>query len=127
MTINADSILGINDISIEELYVPQWKVSVYIKTLTAEERGLLEAEVYQFGMNGQTVNANIHTDKLAVLLAFVSVCDADGKRIFTTEAHKNSLAKKSAAALNIIAEKAQALSGLSQSDVNKLTEKLKNE
>lgn len=125
-SMTAEEILGIDDIVIESVYVPQWKKSVFIRSLSAADRGYLEEQIYQIDMSGQSVGANIKMSRMTSLLAFLSICDETGKRLFEKESQIDKLAGKSAAALNIIAEKAQELAGMSAMEVKKLTGALKN-
>ena len=119
-----DQILSANDIAIELLPVPEWGGEVYVKTISAAERGLIEARSIEMGRDGQP--KSIKLENLTALIAFLSICDETGKRIFTDIKDIERLGKKSAAALDRVAEKAQQMARISPADIEKMTDDLKN-
>lgn len=122
--LDRNQILAANDITIELLPVPEWGGEVYVKTISAAERGLLEARMVEMGRDGQP--KNIKLENLTTYIAFLSICDETGKRLFTSQKDIEELGKKSAAALDRVAEKAQHLARISPADLEKLTDDLKN-
>lgn len=125
--LTAQDILAIDDIEVQELYIPQWKQTVYLRTMTAADRGYLEEQIYSIDVQNQTMGAKIKTARMTALLAFLTLCDENGKRLFEQESQIDKLAAKSASAMNVIAEKAQAMAGMTSLEVKKLTGTLKNE
>jgi hypothetical protein len=119
-----DQILTVNDIAIEILPVPEWGGEVYVKTISAAERGMIEARMIEMGSNGQPKNIKI--ENLTTFIAFLSICDETGKRIFTDIKDIEQLGKKSAAAIDRVAEKAQSLARISPADIEKMVGDLKN-
>lgn len=117
-----DEILQVSDIKIELVPVPEWGGEVYVKGMTGIERAKFERGV--FTMRGQDQILNI--DRLREKLAVLTVCDEGGKSLFTDE-DMRALGQKSAAALQRIFTAAQRLSGLTQEDVQSLTEGLKED
>ena len=118
--LDRNSILQASDVVIESLEVPEWKGTVYVKSMSGQERDSFEASlVSKDGKN--PVYANIRA-KLVVRTA----CDETGKRLFS-EADIADLTRKSAAALQRIFEVAQRLSGISSTDVKEMTGDLKND
>lgn len=117
-----DQILAIQDIEIEEVQVPEWGGSVYVRGLSGAERDLFEKSIVtQRGKATAVDMANIRA-KLAAL----SVCDAEGKRLFT-ERDAKALGEKSASALQRIFEVARRLSGIGDEDIEELTEGLEKD
>lgn len=119
-----DQILSANDITIEILPVPEWGGEVYVKTISAAERGLLEARMIEMGKDGQPKNVKI--ENLTTFIAFLSICDETGKRLFTDIKDIEKLGKKSASAIDRVAEKAQSLARISPADIEKMVGNLKN-
>lgn len=119
-----DDILSANDIYIEEVSVPQWGGSVYVKTLTGAERDHLESQLIEFSPSGQA--RKMKTDRLRTLLAVLGICDKEGKPVFTMK-DIPQLEKKSAAALDIVVAKIQSLAGMSPADIESLVTDLKND
>lgn len=122
--LSRDDILSANDITIERLPVPEWGGEVFVKTISASERGLIEARTVEMGRDGQP--KNIKLENLTTLIAFLSLCDETGKRLFTDIKDVEKLGKKSASALDRVAEKAQQLARMSPADLEALTDDLKN-
>jgi len=120
MILNREAILGAADIEKKLVNVPEWGGDVYVKGLTGSERDKFEAGIIEQRGTQQKMNlVNIR----AKLCAF-SICDADGKRLFSEE-DISALAKKSAAALSRVFVVAQKLSGLGDTEVKELTEGVK--
>jgi len=119
-----DDILSANDIYKEEIDVPEWGGTVFVKTLSGEERDKLEASIISFGPSGQA--RGMRTDKLRSTLAVLGICDKDGNPIFA-EKDIPALAKKSASALDRVVVAIQRLAGMSPADVDSLIGELKND
>ena len=116
MALSKEQILAVKDIKIEEFFVPEWDGSIYIKTMTAEERDKFEEAVFNKDNGKRKTDVS---GLRAKLCAFV-ICDAEGQRLFT-ENEVETLSKKSAAALTRIFEKAQELSATREDDLEEMT------
>ena len=106
-----EQILAADDTPREPVKVPEWGVTVWVKTMSAAERDAFESHVQQSqGEDGQSVRA---------LLAAHTVVDEQGGRVFSDE-DVAGLAKKSGAALTRILAKAQRLNRLTKRDADEL-------
>jgi len=119
--LSREDILGADDIVMELVQVPEWGGDVYVKGMTGAERDNWEAGIVKTTGKETTVNMQNVRAKLCA----VSICDADGKKLFTPSDIKD-LSKKSAAALQRVFKVAQRLSGLTDDDVEELAEGLKD-
>lgn len=119
MTLTRDAILAVKDIQLEEVAVPEWGGSVWVKGMTGAERDKFEASIIEFRGKSQKINFT----NMRARLASLTVCDAEGARLFT-EQDVHALGEKSAGALQHIFAVAQRLSGLSPDDVEELTKEL---
>ena len=115
MALNKQQILAVRDIKIEELYIPEWDGSIYIKTMTAEERDKFEEAIFIKDSGKRKTDLS---GLRAKMCAFV-ICDEEGNRLFS-EAEVEALSKKSAAALTRIFEKAQEISATREDDVEEM-------
>jgi hypothetical protein len=113
-----EQILSTKDMKIEAVFVPQWENTVYVRSLNGT--GL---DAYQ-GSRVKLVDNKVqlvHENTRARLLA-LTLCDEQGKLMFTEE-DIEELGAKNAAALDVIFEAAQRMNGLRPQD---LEEKVKN-
>jgi hypothetical protein len=119
MILNRDAILSSQDLPKELVSVPEWGGEVYVRALTGAERDQFEASMIEQRGKKQSLNmANIRAK-----LAAMTICDEQGKRLFT-DADVHALAGKSASALNRVFEAARRLSGLAEDDVDELAKGL---
>lgn len=117
--LNRDDILGVKDIEIEKVDVPEWHGSVFVKGMSGTERDRFEASIVeQRGKNAKVSMLNIRAK-----LAAESICDEDGEKLFSVE-DVVDLGKKSASALQRIFDVAQRLSGITDDDVEELSEEM---
>ena len=117
--LNRDAILAALDLPKELVSVPEWGGDVYVRSLTGKERDQFESGMIEQRGKSQTVNLS----NIRAKLASMTICDEDGKRIFT-DADMQALSGKSAVALQRVFEVAQRLSGLGATDVEELTKGL---
>jgi hypothetical protein len=87
---SAEDILGLEDCHVIAVEVPEWKRTVHIRMLPADEGTDLADRVKALGEGGQAA-------RLALLSA--TIVDAAGNRLFTTEEQIQRLAKRSLGAL----------------------------
>ena len=117
--LNRDEILQVKDIEIEEVEVPAWGGSVFVKGMTGTERDAFEASIVQ--QRGK--NASVNMANIRAKLASQTICNEEGERLFT-DADIKALGKKSATALQLIFDVAQRLSGISGDDVEELAKEM---
>jgi hypothetical protein len=89
----------------EEVDVPEWSGSVYVREMTGLERDRFEVVLIE----GKRAN-------FRALIAAFTVCDEDGQRIFT-EADAKALAGQPASAMDRISTVALRLNAITASDV----------
>lgn len=118
-TLNRDDILKADDIGRELVPVPEWGGDVYVKGMTGAERDKFEASIVE--QRGKKQNLNM--TNIRAKLASLTICDEQGKRLFT-EADIAKLSEKSASALQRVFAIAQRLSGIGDADVEELAEGL---
>jgi len=115
------AILEADDLQSAVVEMPEWGGSVRVMGLTGKQRDAFEASVVQRNGRDKTMNlANIRAR-----LVSMTVVDADGKRLFGPN-DVETLGERSAAALDRIFTKAQELSGISDGDVQEMTENFGN-
>jgi len=115
-----DQILNVKDYQIEEVEVPEWGGSVFVRGLTGAERDEYEASMVQF--QGSKVKS-MEIRNIRARMAAYAICDADGNRVFSSS-DVLALSKKSAAALDRIMTVAARLSGMTAEDQEALRKNL---
>lgn len=115
MSLTAKQILEMDDRPTKEVEVPEWGGSVFIRTMSGDERDTFEAE-----MVAQQGGANPSKIK-GIRARFVTrvLVDENGERLFK-DSQADQLGKKSAAALDRIFSEASAFNRLSGEDVEEL-------
>ena len=114
--LNRESILGSEDLAREEVQVPEWGGSIYVRCMTGTERDAFECEVY--ANRGKELQVN--TENFRARLLVRTLVDEKGDRIFA-DADIGALGQKSGKALDRLYSVAKRLSGLSPKDVDELT------
>jgi hypothetical protein len=104
-----DAILSVNDLQIEEVFVPQWKGTVRVRSLSGAERDDLEASMIDD--KGNPIKKNFRARLLSLAL-----CDERGKPLFS-QAEAEALGKKNGAAMSAIFTVAMRLSGMGAPEV----------
>jgi hypothetical protein len=115
--LSRDDILKAEDLTTEEVDVPEWGGTVLVRGMSGRERDEFEASMAE-RRGGRMVQNFANTR--AKLVSYC-VVDDDGQRMFTA-ADIAALGEKSGAALDRVFEAAARLSGLSDTDVEELTE-----
>ncbi len=105
-------ILEAQDLRMEEVYVPEWGGSVFVKTLTGAERDWLEGEAIT--KQGDNIMQNYRNHRARIVVA--CTVDEKGKSLFSYK-DVEELGKKSASALDRIADAAQKFNALTQEDL----------
>lgn len=112
-----DEILGADDLRTKDIPVPEWGGEVRIKALTGEERDRFEASLTQTRGNKTKQNMENFRARLIALC----IVNEDGERLFVT-ADIKALGRKSVAALQRVFNACNELNGLSEEDIDDLTE-----
>lgn len=100
-----DRIIASDDISKEIVTVPQWKLDVEVRTMSAVKRSQMLAV-------STLDDGNINLDKLYPMLIIATVYDPEtGLPVFSNE-DMEALQEKSASAIEFIAQKAMKMSGM---------------
>lgn len=115
--LGTEEILNASDITTEEVEVPEWGGSVLVRALTALERDRFEASVIQ----GSGKNAKVKLENARAKLASLTVVDENGNRLFGPN-DVTKLSQKSASALNKIFNVAARLSGITEEDMEEITQ-----
>jgi len=119
--LSKDDILQARDVVIEAIEVPEWGGTVYVRSISAAERGLVEEGAAKFKENKGKNDSFART--FTVKMASMAMCDESGKRLFE-EKDVIALQQKNAAVISRIAEVAQRLSGFSKQDIEELEKNL---
>jgi hypothetical protein len=102
---NKEEILNLIDTKVEKFHVDAWSRDIWVRTYSAADRSRLIDR-----HNSEESIANHHEDYLAALAAY-SICDADGKRLFS-DADIPALSQKSGAALEQIGSHVTTMNSL---------------
>lgn len=116
-----DAILAAEDITTEDVDVPEWGGFVTVKGLTGRERDQWEAGMWR---NAGTKKAKMTLDDTRASLVQKTIVDEHGHLLFSL-ADIERLTQKSSAPLQRIFLVAQRLSGISDDDIEEITSDLK--
>ena len=106
MGLDRQQILTCDDHYCEELDVPEWGGAVYVGVVTSEEADRLDADIERAKLKGGMKNVRAR-------MAAMTLCDVDGKRLFTP-GDIDALGLKCSRAIGRVFDKAL--------EVNKMTE-----
>ncbi len=100
---------------LEPVEVPEWGGRVYMRSISARERGQIEAAAAQFqkGKNDSYVRT------FSMRLVALSLCDEKGNRLLE-ENEFELLAQRNAAVIGRLSKVALRLSGFSKEDMEEL-------
>jgi hypothetical protein len=117
MRLSKEDILKAEDLTTEEVDVPEWGGSVLVRGMTGRERDALEVSMRdeRTGQRRPDALANIRSKIVARC-----VVDDEGVRLFA-DADIAALGEKSAAATDRLFDVASRLSGMSDDDQEKMT------
>ena len=113
--LDREAILAKNDLKTEVVKIPEWDDEVTVRTLTGKARDEFESAL----QDATRAGGKIDMRGLKARLVVCSVCDAEGKLLFSIE-DIPTLNEKSAAAIDRIFQVAQRLSGFTAEDVEEL-------
>lgn len=113
-----DAILGSDDRPTVDVEVPEWGGTVRVRALSGKER-----DAYEVALAGVRSDGSRRPNLVNVRarLIAMSCVDENGDRLFT-DSDVEALGAKSATAMTRVFVAAQRLSGLSDEDVEELTE-----
>lgn len=112
-----DAILAAEDRTYEEVPCPEWGGTVRIRSITGAQRDSYEQSLIQQRGNSRQMNLRNARAKLIVLCAV----DETARPLFT-EDDIRALSRKNAKPLDRLFDACRKLAGLSEDDVDKLTE-----
>ena len=115
ITLKRDDILKVQDIKIEKVHVPEWGGDVYVKGMSANARDEWE----DFIIKARSGSLRGTRAKLCSL----SICDENGKLLFSQK-DMEALGEKSSAALQRVFNLAQDISKIENDAVQGLAEGL---
>lgn len=115
--LSRDAILGADDRQYDEVDCPEWGGSVRVRSISGAERDRYEESLIQQRGNSRQMNMRNARAKLVALC----VVDEQGNRLFSDQ-DVNALGRKNAKPLDRLWDACRKLSGLSDDDVEKLTE-----
>jgi hypothetical protein len=110
-------ILAAPDIVTEAVKVPEWGGEVLVRSLDGTQRDEYEQSIMV--RRGKSKEVNLRNARVKLLVR--TIVDSDGELLFS-EQEIAALGRKSAAALQRVFEKASELAGLSDKDLDELTE-----
>lgn len=116
MLLTREQILQAEDLKTEEVHVPEWGGTVCVRALTGDERDRYEGSMLVEKDDG---TYGMRRDRLRATLAALSIVDENGAPLFTAE-DVAVLGRKSASALDRVADVARRLSGLTKRDMEEL-------
>lgn len=119
--LNKQDILQARDVVKEMLEVPEWGGAIYVRSISAAERGLIEEGAAKFKESKGKNDTFART--FTVKMVSMAVCDENGQRLFEDK-DIALLQQKNAAVISRIAEVAQRLSGFSKQDLEELEKNL---
>lgn len=113
-----------DDLERSKVHVPEWGMDVWIRLFTGSERGAWERSMVK-EVDGEFVRDMDQIGQSAVRLAALCLCDESGARIFPTESDgMEVLGRKSAKAIERIAQAASELNALGAGAVTEAIEDL---
>lgn len=115
--LSRDAILAADDREYEVVPCPEWGGEVRLRSLTGAERDAYEQSLVQTRGKSREMNLRNARAKLVALCAV----DENGNRLFSDQ-DVAALGRKNAKPLDRLFDVARRLSGLSEGDVDRLTE-----
>ena len=111
-----DQILGADDIHREEVTIPEWNGSVWIRVMSSADRDAWEASLMPANGSGRPNMKNIRARLVARC-----ACDEAGALLFAANgADGEALGGKSCAALDRLFDAAQVVNRIREEDVEEL-------
>lgn len=124
--LSKNDVLGKQDRVYEDVPVPEWDGVVRVQSLMGTEKDAFEASLTTIQQVGRKYIQKPNLKNVRARFAAACMVDEDGKLLFTDPADVLELGRKSGAALDRVLDVARRLSRMSEDDLEKLTEALKN-
>lgn len=120
MALSRDAILGVNDLQVEKVFVPEWGDEVIIRGLTGEELDAYQGSRRQI-RNAGTPQAEVVfiQDNARAGLLVKCIVDENGDRIFTDQ-DAGLLGMKNGKVLDRLYDVATRLSGMSDDEAEEM-------
>lgn len=115
--LSKQDIVQAKDLTLEKVSVPEWGGDVFVRSISARERGQIEAAAAKYKENKGKDDSFART--FTVRMAALAICDEKGSPLFSLD-EIDLLAQKNAAVVVRVAEVAQRLSGFSKKDLDDL-------
>lgn len=119
MTLSKEQILAASA-KLKEVEVPEWGGSVFIRPVTLEEQGKLA----DLGVKHEKSSAAIRIRHCTLSLLQWTVCDEDGKQLFTAEDLAGLMSRSSASAFLRLQDAVLKFSGLTEESRRELEKNL---
>lgn len=116
--LSREQILGMDDLEREEVFIPEWQGSIFVRVMTGEESGWLEG--CSFDEQGEVLSAQDRLAHYRGRLAVLTACHADGSSLFVLS-DAERLGKKAGKALDRIVEVARRLNRITPEEIETLT------
>ncbi|MCM2580443.1 hypothetical protein [Streptomyces meridianus] len=116
--LSAEQILDAVDLPTEDVPVPEWNGVVRVQGMSGAELDKFQA---RFIDDKGSASQSRGLEMFRARIVAACVVDADGKRLFRSEAEIKRLGDKSANALTRVVDAARRLSGMTEDDQNELT------
>jgi len=113
--LNRDSILNARDFGLKEVEVPEWGGEVYLRKWSAKDRSAYISKSVNVDEGGGHVNYETIFDGQVWAVA-MSLCDEEGKRLFTDD-EIDLLAAKNGDVIQKLCEEVFKLNGLAEKSV----------
>lgn len=110
-----EDILNVDDLPTEKVPVPEWDVTVYVRSMTALERDMYEASLLENKDADMTERLWNMRAKLVVLCCV----DEDNNRVFK-DSDVKALGQKSSRAVSRVADAAQLLNALGDESIEEI-------
>lgn len=104
------SILQAKDLPSEKVEVPEWGVTIYVRSMSGRERDLFESQMVELSEKGKRM------DNFRARLAVLTCIDEKGERIFK-DGDVAALGAKSGGALNRVFDVASRLNKLTEESI----------
>lgn len=116
--LSAADILQAKDVTIEPVDVPEWGGIVHVRSLSALEREQYFDAIRRTEGYGKKERTIIIVQRSTARLAWMTLCDEQGNRLFQSEGDIAVLARKSSRAMERVVKAAQRLNGLDDEEEN---------
>lgn len=110
-----EQILAAHDLKREEVEVPEWGTTLWVRGMTSQERDEYESEIVQ--QRGRSTTYNLKNLRARLLTR--ALVDEDGTRLFSDK-DVVALGGKNAAVMDRLFAIARRMSGIGEKDVEEL-------